>query len=105
MDKLNFTEATQHAFWTNHYKTVSTCSVNFFPSRPEALVVDTVVCGEVDGHYVGAACVGTAGLCVSTERLQIPNHIQNLIIQVGMTCMQLLIKVYKKALLTSKIVG
>ena len=84
---------------------MSTCSVNFLPSCPEALVVDTVVRGEVDGHDVGAACVGTAGLCVSTERLQIPNDIQNLIIQVGMTCMQLLIKVYKKDLLTSKIVG
>ena len=85
---------------------MSTCSVNLPPSRPEALVVDTVVCGEVDGHYVGAACVGTAGLCVSTERLEIPNDIQNLIIQAGMTCIQLLIKVYKKkALLTSKIVG
>ena len=54
---------------------MSTCSVNFLPSCPEALVVDTVVRGEVDGHDVGAACVGTAGLCVSTERLEIPNDI------------------------------
>ena len=52
---------------------MSTCSVNFLPSCPEALVVDTVVRGEVDGHDVGAAGVGTAGLCVSTERLQIPS--------------------------------
>ena len=77
---------------------MSTWSVNFLPSCPEALVVDTVVRGEIDGHDVGAAGVGTAGLCVSTERLQIPNDIQNLIIPVGTTCMQLLIKVYKKRL-------
>ena len=77
---------------------MSTCSVNLLPSYPEALVVDTVVRGEIDGHDVGAAGVGTAGLCVSTERLQIPNDIQNLIIQAGMTCIQLLIKVYKKRL-------
>ena len=54
---------------------MSTCSVNFPPSRPEALVVDAVVRGEVDGHDVRAAGVGTAGLCVSTERLQIPSVI------------------------------
>ena len=65
---------------------MSTWSVNFLPSCPEALVVDTVVRGEIDGHDVGAAGVGTAGLCVSTERLQIPNDIQNLIIQAVMTC-------------------
>ena len=55
---------------------MSTCSVNFLPSCPEALVVDTVVRGEIDGHDVGGAGVGTAGLCVSTERLQIPSDIQ-----------------------------
>ena len=54
---------------------MSICSVNFLPSCPEALVVDTVVGGEIDGHDVGAACVGTAGLCVSTERLEIPSVI------------------------------
>ena len=65
---------------------MSTCSVNFLPSCPEALVVDTVVRGEVDGHDVGAACVGTAGLCVSTERLEIPIDMQNFMIQAGVTC-------------------
>ena len=55
---------------------MSTCSVNLLPSCPEALVVDTVVRGEIDDHDVGAACVGTAGLCVSTERVEIPNDIQ-----------------------------
>ena len=78
---------------------MSACSVNFLPSCPEALVVDTVVRGEVDGHDVGAACVGTAGLCVSTERLEITSDIQNFMIQA------MLIIVYKEALLTSKIVG
>ena len=65
---------------------VFTCSVDFLPSCPEALVVDTVVCGEVDGHDIGAACVGTAGLCVSTERLEIPSDIQNFIFQASLTC-------------------
>ena len=83
---------------------MSTCSVNFLPSCPEALVVDTVVRGEVDGHDVRAACVGTAGLCVSTERLQIPNDMQNFMIQAGVTC-NVDYDIYKKALLTSKIVG
>ena len=54
---------------------MSTCSVNFLPSCPEALVVDTVVRGEVDGHDVRGAYVGTAGLCVSTEGLEIPNDV------------------------------
>ena len=83
---------------------MSTCSVNFLPSCPEALVVDTVVRGEVDGHDVGATCVGTAGLCVSTECLEIPSDIQNFMIQAGVTCNVDYDK-YKKALLTSKIVG
>ena len=65
---------------------VFTCSVDFLPSCPEALVVDTVVRCEVDGHDVGAAGVGTAGLCVSTERLEIPNNMQNFMIQAGLTC-------------------
>ena len=51
-----------------------------------SLVVDTVVRGEVDGHDVRAACVGTAGLCVSTERLEIPSDIQNFIIKASVTC-------------------
>ena len=83
---------------------MSTCSVNFPPSRPEALVVDTVVCGEIDGHDVGATCVGTAGICVSTECLEIPSDIQNFMIQAGVTC-NVDYNVQKKALLTSKIVG
>ena len=83
---------------------MSTCSVNFLPSCPEALVVDTVVRGEVDGHDVGAAYVGTAGLCVSTERPEIQSDIQNFMIQAGVTC-NVDYDIYKKALLTSKIVG